>query len=220
MSFRILEIGLVGGALAVLAGYHLYFLRELTRAPGRTIIGLARDRRRLWVESIVARGDGILAVQTLRNWIMTASFLASTAIIISAGLLGFLVSSEEVSDLIHRINLLGDQSDALITVKMLLLVANFFAAFFSFSLSLRYYNYLALTINAAGEGDRERVVDLSVDYLARGAAHYTIGMRGYYLAIPLALWLFGPVWLLVGSVVLTIALYRHDHATAYSQGPG
>jgi uncharacterized membrane protein len=26
-----------------------------------------------------------------------------------------------------------------------------------------------------------------------GGIHYTPGMRGYYLAIPLALWLFGPL---------------------------
>jgi uncharacterized membrane protein len=35
-------------------------------------------------------------------------------------------------------------------------------------------------------------------------------MRGYYLAIPLALWLFGPLWLLGGTIILIITLYRLD----------
>jgi uncharacterized membrane protein len=35
-------------------------------------------------------------------------------------------------------------------------------------------------------------------------------MRGYYLAIPLALWLFGPLWLLVGTLLLIGALFRLD----------
>lgn len=29
--------------------------------------------------------------------------------------------------------------------------------------------------------------------LNRSGLHYTYGMRGYYLSIPLALWLFGPM---------------------------
>jgi uncharacterized membrane protein len=43
-----------------------------------------------------------------------------------------------------------------------------------------------------------------------GALHYTIGMRGFYLSVPLALWLFGPIWMLAGSLVLIAVLYRLD----------
>lgn len=32
-----------------------------------------------------------------------------------------------------------------------------------------------------------------------GAVHYTIGMRGFYLAVLFALWLFGPTWMLIAS---------------------
>jgi uncharacterized membrane protein len=44
------------------------------------------------------------------------------------------------------------------------------------------------------------------------AGHFTLGMRGYYFAVPLTLWLFGPIWLLLGGAGLTAALHRHDHA--------
>ena len=43
-----------------------------------------------------------------------------------------------------------------------------------------------------------------------GALHYTIGMRGFFLSVPLALWLFGPIWMLAGSLVLVTVLYRLD----------
>ncbi len=36
-------------------------------------------------------------------------------------------------------------------------------------------------------------------------------LRCFYLAMPLALWLFGALWLLVGSAVLCIVLYMMDH---------
>jgi len=40
--------------------------------------------------------------------------------------------------------------------------------------------------------------------------YYTLGMRGYHLAIPLALWLIGPLWLLAGTALLIATLYRLD----------
>jgi hypothetical protein len=33
---------------------------------------------------------------------------------------------------------------------------------------------------------------------------------GGYLPVPLALWLFGPLWMLAGSLVLVTVLYRLD----------
>jgi len=53
-------------------------------------------------------------------------------------------------------------------------------------------------------------VDDVINILDRGGLHYTLGMRGYYLTIPLALWLFGPLWLLVGTLLLIIILYQLD----------
>ena len=46
--------------------------------------------------------------------------------------------------------------------------------------------------------------------LNHGALHYTLGMRGFYLSIPIALWLFGPLWMLGGTVVLIGVLYKLD----------
>jgi uncharacterized membrane protein len=48
--------------------------------------------------------------------------------------------------------------------------------------------------------------------LNRAALHYTLGMRGYYLAVPLTLWLFGPELLLAGAVVLALILIPLDRA--------
>jgi uncharacterized membrane protein len=40
--------------------------------------------------------------------------------------------------------------------------------------------------------------------------HYNLGMRGYYLAVLLVLWLFGPIWMLLGTVIMLIVLYHLD----------
>jgi uncharacterized membrane protein len=35
-------------------------------------------------------------------------------------------------------------------------------------------------------------------------------MRAYYMTIPLALWLFGPLWLMAGTLLMIASLYRLD----------
>ena len=35
-------------------------------------------------------------------------------------------------------------------------------------------------------------------------------MRAYYLAVPLVMWLFGPSWLLLSSLLMVVVLYRLD----------
>jgi uncharacterized membrane protein len=36
-------------------------------------------------------------------------------------------------------------------------------------------------------------------------------MRTYYLSVPLVLWLFGPTWMLVATIVLLAVLNHLDH---------
>lgn len=78
-----LEWVVISLSLGLLLAYHLWLLVRLRQKPLRTAIGLTQHVRRLWVESIVQERRDILAVQTLRNWIMAASLLASTAIVIT-----------------------------------------------------------------------------------------------------------------------------------------
>jgi len=67
-------------------------------------------------------------------------------------------------------------------------------------------------INLPVDAGTEISVEDVVETLDRGGTHYTLGMRGYYLAIPLALWLFGPLWMLAGALLLLVTRYRLDRS--------
>lgn len=205
------ELLIVAGSALLVVGYHLYFWWQLKRHPEKTIIGQAKNWRKAWIERMVARQDNIIVVQALRNWIMSSSFLASTALLIAAGLLGFLASADKISQLIHELNFLGLRTDQAFSIKVLALTANFFLSFFNFSLAIRYYNYVTLRATGTAIDDNASIAE-AVRFMNKGAMHYALGMRCYYFAIPLALWLLGPLWLGTGALVLTMSLYRHDHA--------
>jgi uncharacterized membrane protein len=206
---RSIEFGLSPAALLVLIVYHVNLYRKVHNDPMSTSMGLADHTREMWVQTIMSQGKDILAVQTLRNWTMAATFLASTAILIALGVFNLAVTTDRQSEVSTLISHLGSEHPALWLGKLLLLGADFMYAFFNFTLAVRYFNHTGFMINLPTENTEIEVEDV-VKILDRGGIHYTLGLRGYYLAIPLALWLFGPIWLMGGTIFLVISLYRLD----------
>ena len=85
-----LNIGAITSSFCVMVAYHIYLRHVYKTNPKKTVYGLTSSARRVFIASIMYRRNEILAVQTLRNWIMMASAMASTAIIIMIGLIAFL----------------------------------------------------------------------------------------------------------------------------------
>ncbi|MEW6265091.1 MAG: DUF599 domain-containing protein [Thermodesulfobacteriota bacterium] len=207
---QFMEPSIAAACLVVLAVYHLHLIRKIRRDPLSTSTGLTNYHRSIWVESVMKERRDILAVQTLRNWSMAASFLASTSILIVMGLLSFLFGRALPPDSSQWLNLWADRGQILWLIKIMLLVLDFFFAFFNFSLSIRYYNHVGLLINVPPERDPLVTPATVAHSLNLGTTHYTMGMRGFYLAVPLVLWLWGPAWLLIGTLGLVLTLYKLD----------
>ncbi len=227
----IVPVSFVIAGFGILLGYHLYLYYQLRRDPERTSIGVANRLRVQWVQAILASNNGILAVQTLRNLTMAASFLASTAIVIALGTLNTALHAEQAASLSRVLELDATENLALWVSRLLVLCGDFLFCFYNFMLAIRYYNHCAFMLGQPASGHKQsalhkpgRLIQIpapegaspalqsAADTLNRGAAHYTLGMRGYYLVIPLAAWLIGAVWFLIGAVLLVYVLHRIDRA--------
>ena len=204
------EIILVSLAAIVFIAYHAHLYAKIRRDPLKTSIGIGNHARRKWVAVIIRDKRDILAVQTLRNQVMAATFLASTSILISLGLLNAAFRPGIFSEISHALNLAGTKSETLWMLKLMFLAVVFFISFFNFTLSIRYYNHAGIMINTYDENDPTLSAETVTGVLNHGALHYTTGMRGVYLSVPLGLWTFGPIWMLAGTLVLTGVLYRLD----------
>ncbi len=206
-----MEIALVVLAYVLLIGYHLTLVIRVKRKPSTTSIGINNQARIEWTRNIMANGRDILAVQTLRNLTMAASFLASTAILVALGLMSYTLTTESIQTFSHALNRLGSHHPELVLFKFILLIGDFLVVFFSFTLAIRYYNHAAFILNIPAEHIDEAQVQRVGAVVNRGALQYTLGMRASYLVIPLAMWLVGPAWLLAGSLILLAILYRIDY---------
>jgi uncharacterized membrane protein len=205
-----LELLLVLLSLGILGAYHTHLAFKVHRHPLETSIGITNHLRLRWAETIMQERRDVLAVQTLRNWIMASSFLASTAMLISLGILNTAIKPSGFSEISHALNLFGTRSETLWLIKMLLLVIVFFFSFFNFTLAIRHFNHASFGLGIPDHSDGIATHEFMTHVINTGSFHYTLGMRGYYLAIPFGLWLFGPIWMLAGTVVMIVVLYKLD----------
>ena len=209
-TLRLFEYGLSPAALLLLVLYHFHLYRKMQNDPLSTSMGLARRTRVLWVHTIMDGQKDILAIQTLRNWTMAATFLASAAILIGLGIFNLALTADKQGELSLLIGPLGSGHPGLWLAKLVLLGIDFLFAFFNFTLAVRYYNHTGFMINLPCNENTEISVEDVIEILERGGTHYTLGMRAYYMTIPLALWLFGPLWLMAGTLLMIASLYRLD----------
>lgn len=205
------EIVFGAATFLVLTTYHLLWVYQVRLAPLQTYRGITKHLRHIWVESIITEKRDILSVQTLRNWIMAASFLASTAMLIGLGLLSFLFKPEHLTEIPFSFDLVFSKMHNLFMVKLMVLIVHFFFAFFSFTLSIRYMNQINFMINVPITCDPFLTPEFISHTLDIGMTHYTLGMRAFYLSVVVVLWLFGPVWMFIGSLVMVYILYKLDH---------
>jgi uncharacterized membrane protein len=134
----IVDIGTYALSLGLIAGYHVYLKWRVRLEPSYTIQSVNSDARAAWVENIMEeKSNSILAVQTLRNSTMAATFLASTAILLMMGTLNLMQNSHGQNSLLHALQSGIAAGDDLEQIKLLILLATFFWAFFSFSLALQ-----------------------------------------------------------------------------------
>lgn len=202
-------------SVLLVIGYHLFLRRQLKRNPQYSIQARNRIARRVWAGFVMQNESrAVLAVQTLRNSTMAATFLASMAVLMMIGALNLTAQADSFSASWHTLNLGGSTDPGLWTAKVLILVLDLFIIFFSFTLSIRMYNHAGYQLTVPNTHQPERAIPEMevVTYLHRAGAFYTVGMRGYYFSVPLVLWLFGPLFLLISAVGVVIALFYLDRA--------
>jgi uncharacterized membrane protein len=204
------DVYFTAASFLILGSYHFLWIYRIYRHPMTTAVGITNHLRGHWVESIMEERRDILAVQTLRNWTMASSFLASTGILICLGLLSVAASPEKMAEISPGLTEVVREHRVMWLFKLMVLIVDFFFIFFSFCLAIRYFNHVNFMINVPSNLAHKITPEYITEILNRGMMHYTMGMRGYYFSVLLFLWLFGPIWMLLGTIVITIILSHLD----------
>ncbi len=194
--------------------YYLFLFRQGRRNTGGTIHTVNARARLLWVQHVMGNeAKDLMAVQTLRNMVMAATFKATSALVLIVGTLS-LVGEAEVRDKTwHVFSMVGVQAREWWLLKLLCLLLVLIATFFAFAMVIRQLNHVMFMVSLPrsaihGAFAPERVAQL----LNQAGLYYTIGMRAFLVTVPLAFWLFGPWFLVAATLGLIVVLYGLDRA--------
>lgn len=192
--------------LVLSVGYHVFYYVITRRYPAWSARVRMQRHRTDWIEAVVKRGERIMAVQALRNLIMTNTFLASTMLLVIAFLAQFVIGPGQTTAF-HRGTDTLWYGGTPVEVKGVFLLLLYTLAFMMFLTSLRTLNHLTLLVG--NEPDQLRAVEERdpVLYLARMLNRIelmtTNGRRAVYYSLPIFAWFYSP-WL---YAALTIAVW-------------
>ncbi|CAK7354332.1 unnamed protein product, partial [Dovyalis caffra] len=193
-------------------------IRNVTQ-PLTTIIGTNATGRRFWVSAMMKDNEkkNILAVQTLRNLIMGSTLMATTSILLSAGLAAIISSTYSVKKPLNDA-VYGGHGEFMVALKYVTILTIFLFSFFCHSLSIRFVNQVNLLINTPQNPMSVVTSEYVSELLEKGFILNTVGNRLFYSAMPLLLWIFGPVLVFLCSVTMVPVLYNLDFVFGNGKG--
>ncbi|XP_057804417.1 uncharacterized protein LOC131019822 [Salvia miltiorrhiza] len=215
-SIVYMESIIVPMSLFLTMGYHAYLWHKLKTKPSQTTIGLNILKRRAWLRELHQGDDkkGMLAVQSLRNTLMFAILTATVTVIVTLCLAALTNNALGAAGMLGA-GVFGSQSPRIVVLKYASASIFLLASFLCSSLAVGFLVDANFLINAIGEfaaggGYTEAVVE-------RGFAMAVAGNRVLCMALPLLLWLFGPLPVALSSAAIVWGLYELDFVASLSR---
>jgi hypothetical protein len=198
---------------SIVGAYELRLARAARRDPtshARTAHAVLRGE---WVRALSKQpGSEILAVQALRNSLMSATITASTAAFVLISSISPGLSYEDAAHLASRP----------ISLRLVLEVAlalALFAAFACSATAMRYYHHagfaMSLPVGSPERNSRER---LAITYVQRGGTLYSWSLRCFFYAAPITAGLLSPLLMPLVAAGLAVMLSVFDGAARRIDG--
>ncbi len=189
----------------------IYFLglkRRTRYAPHASVHAVNAMIREQWVMMIMNSGKlEILAIQTLRNSVMAASFMATTAILLMSGVLAMSEKIGVWSQNLNPIFSFCQASSDLWQVKLGILLLSFAIAFYYFAMAIRFFNHVGYMINLPYNAETDTgLYQQTCAYLNKAGKYYTLGIRTFFFSLPIIAWFFGSCFLILATLGLLIGL--------------
>ncbi len=210
---------------AAWAGYAVFAKRRSRTQP--SFLGSSNHFRRQWMLQTTYREVRVLDGVVVQQLSSTASFFASTTILIIGALVAVLGATEQASDLVREIPFAARTSLLVFDFKVVVLAAIFVYAFFRFTWCIRQYSVGVLMVAAApeaasitDEAKRQAFADRAGRVMGLAAESFNDGLRAYYMSFAAASWFISPWAMLAATAAVTGVLYRREFRSEVLQAMG
>ena len=203
--------------VVVLLAYEASLTVAQRRRPGRVARSAHAALREDWFTAVSRQqGSEILAVQTLRNSLMSATMTASTAML---GLIGAVtLAAPSLHASLDEAAILPRLTPRL--VLELLVLASLFASLVCSAMAIRYYNLVGFISGLPVQsGARMRWAEAGIVYVRRAGVLYSWGLRHLILVAPILACMLHPFAGPIAAVLVVLVLARFDRVAAGGMPP-
>jgi hypothetical protein len=199
------------GTLAVIVAYEAWLALAQRARPHALARSAHASLREDWFEAVSAQpGSEVLAVQTLRNSLMSASMTASTAVLALMGSITLAAPSLHAT-----FDALGGGAAALtprLAMELVLLLL-LFSSLASSVMAVRYYTHAGFIGGMPVESpSRRRWAAAGREYVRRAGLLYSWSLRNLLLIAPVVAFMLHPFAGPVAAVVVVSVLSLFDRA--------
>lgn len=193
-------------------GYQSFAARAAAKGTPSlmTVMGKYRED---WWHGTISRELRIVDATIITNLSNSATFFASTTLLILGGLLALLGTSDRAIAIVSELPFSAETHEVVWEFKIFLLLSIFVYAFFKFTWALRQQNFCAVLVGAAPDPhtDPERLEEYVVRSakLASAASDtFNYGLRAYYFGLAVLTWFLNS-WAFMGATAIVIAVLYH-----------
>jgi hypothetical protein len=203
-----LALGLTVGLLVIYESATAWRLRRGTPRLARSAHASLREA---WFAAVSQqKGSEILAVQTLRNSLMSATMTASTA---ALGLMGTLtLAAPSLHDSVDAAAVVVPHLPARLALE-LVLIGLLFSSLVASAMAVRYYNHAGFICGMPTESaERQRWAAQGAAYVRRAGLLYGWGLRQLVLVAPILAALLHPFAGPVAALAVIAVMAGFDRA--------
>lgn len=182
-------------------------------AKGRPVINSAMETARLaWLQRAMARENRIMDTNLLGHMLASASFFASTNLLLIAAVAGLLVGGAAMLENLRAVEFGTGAPLWLLQAKIGLVAFALAKGLLDFIWCIRQMNYTLALFGAAPEynsrADLDGYAQAVAGVLNPAFQAFNKGVRAYYFALAAAAWVVSP-WLMAISAVAATGLLLH-----------
>ncbi|KAJ1384213.1 hypothetical protein SESBI_42716 [Sesbania bispinosa] len=208
-----LDTILVPLSLFITIGYHAYLCHTIKNKPSRTTYGINKLRRTAWGLNLNQGDDkkAMLTTQSLRNTLMITILIATITILFNLALAALTNNTYNASHLFSS-GFFGSKSDKIFVLKYGSASICLSISFLCSSMAIGFLIDANFLMNTYGEF-LSGVYTQSI--LERGFILALVGNRVFCVAVPMMLWMLGPVPVFLASLALVFVLHEFDFVSKF-----
>jgi len=190
-------------------GYTVYADRHARRA--RSLRAVMHAYREQWMQQMLLRDNRVVDVNILRNLLQGVSFFASATLLILAGLLTILGSTDRAIEIVRALPFAATTTLLQWELKLIVLCMVFVYAFFKFTWALRQFNYCSTLIGAAPKGPDEGFARRAAEMATHASKDFNQGLRAYYFSLAALAWFVSPWLFMAATTAVVVVLYLREY---------